>query len=509
MCIGFLVAVGACTIRTGGGAFSGYGNETDDSAKRAATYDGDECIHAYYALDEHNPHSDYNRNSDRMPEISDPSPPTQILLATCVRRSKTGTYGHEIKQWNKAKPLDAEEVYFGLDDRHLDIVSAALTAVFIMNAQFERFNRYDKKKWIGLVRFYGEMIDRDALAEQVRKVSVPDEAKVAFLKQYDDAVVRASAVLFSPAEIRLAIEIPVEVVKTRQAHFKQYKEMYKELDQIEAEAERSRGNAKAAEALIEPLTQLRSKYIGACGKAECRTFPLWAHTTKELALAHVGRNALLDAEAESAMQSSRGRYVADMPQAIYAAQEAELHQIQEAERKYKKAKESGVDEKTARSLAGSPYVGEKRGMAYGGDLLFHPKMELPNYAKALDDKSRYSYGRENQVSLLSAAPSGAGKVKLTFEKDTYKGEEAVSCRQTNRITRIRSDGTLEYEEICDYRPVSRTVERHAPVVVPAGEAKGLKKGDVVVFIARGEEARVLEVHRGDAVVQLRGDVIAP
>lgn len=499
----------ACTVRVGGGAYSGYGNETNESAKRVASYDGDECIKAYYALDEHNPSSDYNRNSDRMPELDNPLPEAQILLATCVRRSKTGTYGHEIEQWNKVKPLSAEDVYLGLDDRKLDRVSAALTSVFIMNSQDERFSRYEGKKWIGLVRFYGEILDRDMLAADVRRVALPDEAKLAFLKLYDDAVARAGSVILSPAETKLLVEIPVERVKARKKHFGQYQEMYDELDKLLARAEKARGNAEAAGALVEPLTALRSKFIGACGKVECRAFPLWAHTTRELALVHVGRNALLDAEAESAMQSSRGRYVADMAQAIYVAQQAELQTVLEAQRKYKKAKESGVDEKTARSLAGSSYAGEKLGYNPAAELLFQPKTELPNYAKALDDKSSYDYGRENQVPLLSAGPGGAGKIKLSFEKETYKGEEAVNCRMTNRITRIRGDGTLEYEEICDYRPTSRTVELHAPVLVPAGEAKQLKKGDKIVFIARGEEARVLEVRRGDAVVQLRADAIAP
>ncbi len=495
----------ACTVRVGGGAFSGYGNETNESAKRVATFDGDECIRAYYALDEHNPSSDYNRSSDRMPEIDNPSPVAQILLATCVRRSKTGTYGHDIEQWNKVKPLSAEEVYLGLDDRKLDMVSAALTAVFIMNPMDRHYDRYEGKKWAGLVRFYGEIIDRDALAAEVRKVAVPDEAKVAFLKLYDDAVARAAAVLFSPAESRLLVDIPVETVKARRAHFNKYDGMYKLLDKLVAQGEKARGDAQASEALVGLLVDLRSKFMEACAKVECRAFPLWAHTTRELALVHVSRNSLLDAEVESAMQSGRGRYVADMPQAVFVAQQAELQQMLEAQRKYKKAKENGVDDKTARSLAGSPYAGEKLGYNPEGDLLFHPKMELPNYAKALDEKSSYDYGRAQQVPLLSVQSAGGGKSKLTFEKETYKGEEAVNCRMTNRITRIRSDGTLEYEEICDYRPTSRTVELHAPVMVPEAEAKPLKKGDKVMFVSRGGEARIMEVKRGDAVVQLRGD----
>jgi len=473
--------------------------ETPGSTARAATYDGDACERVYYDLSTHDM-NDYNRNEKKFPKSKDPSPAAQILLATCVRRSKS-RYGHEIKQWSKVDPIDPAEVYLALDDRNLDIVSAALSAVIITNDALDKsYHRFQGNRWRGMVLFYSSIIDRKELAAAVSQIDVPDEARAAFLAQYDDAAQRARAADLSPEEKTMYEQIPLEVVEDRQKHFKEFDALYQELDALLSKSEKAHGNADEAEKLVPSFTDLRNRFMARCGKLECRTRPLWAYATRELALLAVARGAKLDALVESYMHTQQFSYVADLPQAILAAQEAEGRKMLEARNKYEKAKKNGVDEKTALSLSGGT-----AGYDYRRIDLMHPDMSLPNYAKALDERSgAYVDAAEYPVASVQAA---GNDLKITFVKERHQIKEAFNCRKTNRIKRIRPDGTLEYQEICNYRQRTEDVERHKPITIPAAEGKNIQQGDAVRFLAQKDEARIIHVKRGDAVVQLRGDVL--
>lgn len=477
------------------------GTQTEFSSRRAASYDGDACEEVLYPLSEHGS-GDYNHDDRKFPQRVDEGAKAQILLLTCERDQKQGVYGHEIKQWPRVKDIEDEKVYYALDDRRLDIVLMAASAVNIMDDEFERYRRGNDndKKSRGLVRLYAELIDREKLATRVGKVGVPAEASQAFLALYDDAVRRARGASLSPPEQALYVQVPYDTYKSRKAHFKKFSALYKQLDELSASSKESRSDAKTADELITKLMALRAQFLAECGLPECRSLPLWANATKELALLHVARGNALDAMVESAMNTRQGSYVAGFTQAIRAAQEAEGRKMSEARRKYKKAKESGVDDETALSIAGGT-----TGYDFSEGMLLNPKMSLPNYAEALDVKGG-SRLHEEEVPVASVQPAGP-KARVVFEKETYQSEEAYNCQQTNRVTRIRSDGTLDYEEICSYRPSSRTVEKHAPINVPAAEAKLIRRGDSVRFVARGDEARVTEVKRDGKVIQVRGDAL--
>jgi hypothetical protein len=478
----------------------GRGAGSAASAQRAASYDGDECERVLYDLSKHDS-GDYNHNERKFPQVDDPKPASQMLLMMCERREKRGTYGHTIQQWPKIKELNVEKVYYDLDDRKLDTVTMAVIVVQIMDGDFERHSHYKKKKWRGLAAFFGEIINRKTLASRVAKVGLPEEANQAFLGLYDDAIARAKGTPFEPGEREIFIDIPVATYKARKAHFKEFADLYKRLDELTAEAKAARKDPSVGLDIVEKLSALRGEFVAKCGKPECRSQLLWAHATRELALMHVARESAIDAIVESSMSSSQGSYTAGFAQAIHVAQGIYGKKMDEAYRKYKKAKDSGVDDETALSLAGGT-----QGFDFQYQDLFSPKTSLPNYAQALDEKGRSSYPRDTAVAVASVQPSGP-KARLVFEKDTYQSDEAYNCRQTGRLQRIRSDGTLEYEEVCSYRPRTQVVEKHAPVVVPAAEAKHIRRGDMVRFLSRGEEARIIEVKRDDKVIQIRGDLV--
>ncbi|WP_153823630.1 hypothetical protein [Polyangium spumosum] len=494
--LGILGATSGCVVLNGtrGGGAAG-----------AATFEGDECARVYYDLDEHDPSSDYNRNDRKFPLQEDPSPEAQILLATCTRQSKRGTHGHEIRQWSKIKPLDPEKVYLALDDRDLDIVSAAISAVIIGNdavvARYEHEKRYKDARWQGLVLLYASLIERDDLTAALSRVAVPAEARATFLAQYDGAAQRARAAGLSPEEMTVYVKIPLEVYASRSEHHEAYADLYDELDALGAKSEKARGSAEAAAALAPAFVDLRSRFVAKCGALECRTRPLWAHTTRELALLAVAEGKKLDAIVESQMHVKEGSYLGGFVQAVTAAQYAEMKRMRDAREKYEKAKSNGIDEQTARTLAGGT-----TGYRWPSGALFRVELRLPDYAKALDEK-RGGYSRGGAYPVANVQSVGGG-VKLTFEKDRRESREAYNCRTTNRISRIHRDGRLEYEEVCNYRPVTVESERHKPVTIPAAEGKRVQRGDVVTFVALGEEARIIEVKRGDAVVQLRGDALS-
>lgn len=493
--VAFAALASGCTL-----VIPGRGAESEASSQRAARYDGDACERVLYDLSQHDS-NDYNLDERKFPQHDDPKPASQILLVSCARREKRGTYGHTIKQWPKIRDLNIEKFYYDLDDRKLDVVMMAVATVKIMDGDFDRYSHYQDKKWRGLAAFFGEIINRKTLASRVAKVGLPEEANQAFLALYDDAALRAKGTRLEPGEREVFIDVPVATYKARKAHFKEFAELYTKLDELTAEAKAARKDPSVGLDIVEKLSALRAEFLAKCGKPECRSQLLWAHATRELALMYVAREAALDAIVESRMSSSQGSYTAGFPQAIRVAQEVYVKKMEDAHRKYKKAKDSGVDDETALSLAGG-----SRGFDFRYQNFFNPKMSLPNYAEALDQKDRGSSPLDTAVAVASVQPSG-DKARIVFEKETHQSQEAYNCRQTGRLLRIRRDGTLEYEEICSFRPRTQIVEKHAPVVVPAAEAKHIQRGDVARFLSKGEDARVIEVKRGENVIQIRGDLV--
>src|SRR5690242_9751804 len=114
-----IALIAGCSFIT---SLKGGGTETAESRGRAATYDGPECPRVLWQLDELTS-LDYNAKDT----TENPSYETQILLAVCKRRSKTGTYGHEIETWPRFRALGATTAYLAQDDFRLDPIAAALT----------------------------------------------------------------------------------------------------------------------------------------------------------------------------------------------------------------------------------------------------------------------------------------------------------------------------------------------------------------------------------------------
>lgn len=449
------------------------GSETEGSARRAARFEGDACSKVYYHVADHDPIADVKLNERKFPQAEDASPATQILLATCARFEKAGADGEAIPQRRRVKVIDPEALYLEIDDRRLDILTAAVSSVVIMNDELDRYQRFGTARQLGLVLFYTSILDREEVAAAVGRLSLPVEAKSVFLKQYDHAVRRIRVKEIGAAAKKLLMDVPVATFRARQEHYKKYAALYAELDGLQIQAAEVKGDAAMAERLIQPFTALRSRFMAACREPACRNYPIWAEATKTLALLHVARKAGLDAEAESTMQWPVGRYMAGLPQAIRAAQNAAFKKMLAADERFKRAKADGADEETAKALAGPDYAGSVAFNTQIHLLLFNPEMSLPNFAKALDEKVTRYAEEAPEYPVLALEPAGP-KVKISFEKNPR---------------------------------LLNPVDLHAPVFVPAAEAKSIQPKDIVMLIARGEEARVLQVRRGEHVIQIRADAV--
>lgn len=84
-------------------------------------------------------------------------------------------------------------------------------------------------------------------------------------------------------------------------------------------------------------------------------------------------------------------------------------------------------------------------------------------------------------------------VLLTFQTVKWKEDEAYDCRNTRRIYRIRDDGTLEYEQKCKSKTVTRSSTQE-PVSVPSDFATGLKPGMMVeLMIDSGKGGKTTKI----------------
>lgn len=467
------------------------GSETPESQARAARWDGPECKRALYQLDELDGY-DYNAKDT----VEDPAPEAQVLLAVCARKQKMGYADHVIPQHPRIKELGLEATYYTQDDWKLDVLSAALFAVHESELRNkDHAEMYLNKAEVGLALFWTQVITAEDVERALATVNVPPGARSAMVALYR-AVPDRLAGLLDADDTAVYVTTAFEVFKARKDHYATYHKQYEQLEKLRAEAEATRDDTKHIDRVASELQHLRSDFFAACGKIECRTAPLYANATRELAQLYVLRGNVLAARVESSLFAREGSYIAGLPQAIRAAQTARVQKLSEGWEKYRKAKDNGSDDKTARRLAGE--VPAER----PDFRLLEPALKLPNYAAAIE-KDREGGGSSN--AFVERVSGGGTSRTVVFKTDKIDSSESYDCVQTNRVIRINTDGTLEYEENCKSRPVTYRQLQHEPITLPAEEATGIRHGDLVVFMTQGEKSMVLEVKRGDQTVQVRGD----
>jgi hypothetical protein len=89
------------------------------------------------------------------------------------------------------------------------------------------------------------------------------------------------------------------------------------------------------------------------------------------------------------------------------------------------------------------------------------------------------------------------RARLHFKEHVRTHQTPTSCTTTGRVHRINPGGYIEYEEVCQYAPVTER-KRPKPVDVSVAEARALVPGDYV-------EVRLNKATRQGALVRVHAD----
>lgn len=431
--------------------------------------------------------------------VKDDALDKQIYLLVCAREQKSQRYSKRmIVQPATVRPMDVASLHFQFDDRRPDHVKAAMIAIrwAYMRKGRSAFSGSKHLGLWGLAHTYAGLVDAGRLQSQLGALKVPAEAAKFFLARFEKAKAKVAenVATVDPALRPMMVELPRQLLKQRRAYFSKYAALYQRLDALKAEAKTARasGNARA---VLAKLNLLRSDYIKSCGKLACQYTPIYAETSRELALAYVAAKDAMGARLESQPFMRDGSYVVSFAQQLGVEQRRAGRKLAAAWSKYRQAKGRGVDDATARSVAGGPAFNFR-----DRDMLIWPKTSVPNYGAALGRSKTKSF----KATVKSLKRTGDG-VRVTFRKHHYTASVPYACRRTRRVSRIRRDGSLEYERNCKWKKVRRVREIAKPVVLPKVEARHLRPGDEVRGLRLDEQGRVIRVERKKKAIQLRQD----
>src|SRR5207248_6077453 len=91
---------------------------------------------------------------------------------------------------------------------------------------------------------------------------------------------------------------------------------------------------------------------------------------------------------------------------------------------------------------------------------------------------------------------------IDFGTEYDTTSEPYNCVKTGRLEAIHDDGTLQWEESCQYATKKVPREKSAPITVLASDAKSLKSGEHLTFVIETSTHAAVIV---DAYKELKGD----
>ncbi|MBW2730806.1 MAG: hypothetical protein JRH20_00350 [Deltaproteobacteria bacterium] len=459
-------------------------------------YKGPECSQVLADMSKIKSRSDVRYTKQRKDNALD----KQIYLLVCAREQKTQRRSDPLIQPTTVRSMNVTPLHFQFDDRRFDHVSAAMISIHWGNYPKPRraFSSNNYTNLWGIAKTYADHVDTAQLLAQLGTLKIPAEAAKFFIARFEKAKAKVieSIATMEPAIKPMMVQLPTKVLAERKAYFSKYAAFYKRLDALKgtANAERAAGNTQS---VITKLTQLRSDYIKMCARLACQYTPIYAELSRELAVSYVAAKDALGARLESQPFMRDGSYVVSFAQDLGVQQRHAGAKLATAWNKYQKAKRGGVDEQTARSVAGGPAANfDKRRM------MIWPKTSIPNFGAALGrSKSKTFKAKIASIKRIK------GGVRVSFAKVRYKVSVPYACRRTRRVSRIQSDGRLQYERICKWKKVSRVRLTAQPVVLPKAEARQLRRGDEVRGLRIEDQGRVIRVERNKKAIQLRQDPI--
>lgn len=117
--------------------------------------------------------------------------------------------------------------------------------------------------------------------------------------------------------------------------------------------------------------------------------------------------------------------------------------------------------------------------AMGRQSPFSASSLMPDFELAARRQPGRIHAPFGTVVIKSMTPVGKhGAVKLTFPRERYQYTEQ-DCRETNKVDRIRSDGTVVYRTVCRDLGKAWAEKVPEPITVPASCKAGLAVGHSV------------------------------
>lgn len=115
-------------------------------------------------------------------------------------------------------------------------------------------------------------------------------------------------------------------------------------------------------------------------------------------------------------------------------------------------------------------------MAAAGEIEFDSKdLEMANLIRELGTRQGY-WGKRVTVGVIDEVVAKDGSVEISFKKDIIEVQECVAWRQTRRIRKIDTDGTVYYEQVCTKIGPVKSDRTPEDVTISGFVAQGLKPG---------------------------------
>jgi hypothetical protein len=401
------------------------------------------------------------------------------------------------KLYSTVGPFDVVAAAKAYDDRRpVDPLVAAFAAHALT---VDEAPPSDAAARLGWTRLFVEQTDAAAVAGALAHVNVSDSARRTFVERYRrerDAILQKIAdAKAADAAVRIEVEAPLAAWSARKKYYDAYRDLYDRVEKLSLEVSAALGRGEAPEALVRDLEAIRSEYVQRCPNEDCTYDPLYIEVTEKLASIHLGAKDGTRAKAETMLLTRPGALRGRFRYVVEAERAKRQFALEQAEAT--KPKPTGVlrfvEVDTKKASEPRPRWTEKD--------------SLPDPSRVLIAQYGVDEGVVQKVTIAN------GAAKIAFQPQPTSWTEA-NCTDTDRVRRIRPDGTLEYEQVCT-PGTTHTQADHVPepIEVSTNEASAIKPGEIVVFAADREGSRAFvvfsHVRAGDRrkLVQVRGDRI--
>ena len=475
---------------------------SERSERQAALYRGEECNEVLYGVDEH-----ISLHEKAVFQESE-SVAHDVLGLVCPRYLIVH-HNTNVPQGRRVEGFDWDEAHASFNDRRFSHLNAALLAVSphlshptlpaqVLNPTYVHDEyKSDIVKKHGIANAYGQMVDRDALTQELAQTTLSQQAQDVFVELFEVALrdYAANRAALSQELGVFYFERPLEVVRERQEMFAAHSDLYARFDSLVLRTKETKGTDEITALILDFLT-LREDYIAQVDEEDLRITHLYPQISEQLALLYIENEDAGGVFVETSSYLD-GMLFVSLAQQLSAQNHIMFQYVKTRDYLVEHAIKNGLSEDAALTLATQNMQGVEIAPAGGGSM--------PNYYKAMRPDSRYGPELIDGV-VKSMKAQNDQRVKLVFETVVSNDIQPYDCHETDKISGVNEYGDVFYKKICKYKSVKRTYNTPI-IVVPAFEAKSIKRGDSLTARGEGDLFHIESVARDGKLVQKGAHVL--